>query len=411
MKYINRSIIKDLIDYQKYFPVLLISGARQVGKSTLALHLDIDNYVTLDDINIYEMAKNDPKGFIENLDKPVIIDEAQRLPQLMITIKEFIDKDRINGQFILTGSASLQGFKGISDSLAGRIGIVELYPLSLKEKNEKEENIIDMLAGSLDKYILKKYDNSQIVQNIIDGGYPEILKIDNQSGASLEKAKYLWFSSYIRTYIESDAKELANIRNIDKFISMYRLCMLRSGNIFNKNELQKECGLDNRTFDSYFNVIEYTYQVQKLKPFFKNELKRVIKSPKIYATDTGVLSHLLQITSIEEYEKSNYKGDILETFVYDELIKANTYSNARAGLFYYRTSDKKEIDFILEFSNKVVAIEVKSSKTVSKNDFKHIYHLAKEIPNEFDKGIVFYNGEQVLKLYDNMYAIPLGFLA
>jgi len=155
MKYINRSIINDLIDYQKYFPVLLISGARQVGKSTLALHLDIDNYVTLDDINIYEMAKNDPKGFIENIDKPVIIDEAQRLPQLMITIKEFIDKDRINGQFILTGSASLQGFKDISDSLAGRIGIVELYPLSLKEKNEKEENIIDILASSLDKYILK----------------------------------------------------------------------------------------------------------------------------------------------------------------------------------------------------------------------------------------------------------------
>jgi len=178
--------------------------------------------------------------------------------------------------------------------------------------------------------------------------------------------------------------------------------MLRSGNLFNKNELQKECGLDNRTFDSYFNVLQHSYQVQKLKPFFKNELKRVIKSPKIYATDTGVLSHLLQITSIEEYEKSNYKGDILETFVYDELIKANTYSNARAGLFYYRTSDKKEIDFILEFSNKVVAIEVKSSKTVSKNDFKHIYHLAKEIPNEFDKGIVFYNGEQVLKLDDNI---------
>ncbi|MEA2019865.1 MAG: DUF4143 domain-containing protein [Campylobacterota bacterium] len=405
MKYINRSIINDLLDYQKYFPVLLISGARQVGKSTLALHLDIDNYITLDDINMYEMAKNDPKGFIENLNKPVIIDEAQRLPQLMITIKEFIDKDRINGQFILTGSASLQGFKDISDSLAGRIGIVELYPLSLKEKNEKEENVIDILNGSLDKYILKKYDNTKIVENIIDGGYPEILKIDNK------KSKYLWFSSYIRTYIESDAKELANIRNIDKFISMYRLCMLRSGNLFNKNELQKECGLDNKTFDSYFNVIEHTYQVQKLKPFFKNELKRVIKSPKIYATDTGVLSHLLQITTKEEYEKSSYKGDILETFVYDELIKANTYSNIKAGLYYYRTSDKKEIDFILEFSNKVIAIEIKSSSSVSKDDFKHIYHLAKEIPNEFDKGILFYNGTQVLKLDDNMYAIPLGFLS
>jgi hypothetical protein len=388
----------------KYFPVLLISGARQVGKSTLALHLNIDSYITLDDINMYEMAKNDPKGFIESLDKPVIIDEVQRAPQLMVTIKEFIDKDRMNGQFILTGSASLQGFKDISDSLAGRIGIVELYPLSLKEKNSKTDNIIDILCGDLSQYVLKEYDNSAIIENIIDGGYPEILKIDSP------KAKYLWFSSYIRTYIESDAKELANIRNSDKFITMYRLVMLRSGNMFNKSILQNECGLDNKTFDTYFNVLEHTYQVQKLRPFFNNKLKRVIKTPKIYATDTGVLSHLLQIASKQEYEASHYKGYILETFVFNELIKAKTSSSNNVEIFYYRTSDKKEIDFILEFANKVVAIEIKASKSVSKSDFKHIYHLAQEIPNEFDKGIIFYNGESVLKIDTNMYAIPLGFL-
>jgi len=405
MEYINRTIMNDLKEYLKYFPVLLISGARQVGKSTLALHLNIENYITLDDINMYEMAKNDPKGFIERLEKPVVIDEAQRLPQLMITIKEFVDKDRINGQFILTGSASLQGFKDISDSLAGRIGIVELYPLSLKEKNKKTDNIIDMFSGNLEQFVLKKYDNSKIVENIIDGGYPEILKIDNL------KAKYLWFSSYIRTYIESDAKELANIRNIDKFISMYRLVMLRSANMFNKNSLQSECGLDNKTFDIYFNVLEHTYQVQKLKPFFKNELKRLIKTPKVYATDTGVLSYLLQITTKEEYEASHYKGDILETFIYDELIKAKTYATKNAEIYYYRTSDKKEIDFILEFSSKVVAIEIKASSSVSKSDFKHIYHLANEIPNEFDKGIVLYNGESVLKIDDNMYAFPFGFIS
>jgi len=265
MKYIHRIIKDDLKNYLNYFPVLLISGARQVGKSTLALHLDIKNYITLDDINIYEMAKNDPKGFIEKLDKPVIIDEVQRLPQLMITIKEFVDRDRKNGDFILTGSTSLQGFKDISDSLAGRIGIVELYPFNLKEKNNKTENVIDMLYEDIDDLLLNKYDNTFISKNIIDGGYPEISKIDNQ------KAKYLWFSSYIRTYIESDAKELANIRNLDKFIAMYRLTMLRSGNMFNKNELQKECSLDNKTFDSYFNVLEHTYQVHTLKPFFKNK--------------------------------------------------------------------------------------------------------------------------------------------
>jgi len=403
MKYLKRAIREELDEYLKYFPVLLISGARQVGKSTLALHLEIENYITLDDINIYEMAKNDPKGFIESLDKPVIIDEAQRLPQLMITIKEHIDKKRINGEFVLTGSASLQGFKDISDSLAGRIGIVELYPLSLKEKSQKEENIIDIFSSSLDGYILKKY-KSDIAQHLLDGGYPEMLKIDSQ------KAKYLWFSSYIRTYIESDARELTNIRNLDKFIKMYRLCMIRSGNMFNKNELQKEAGLDNRTFDSYFAVMEHTYQLQKLQPFFKNQLKRLIKTPKIYATDTGVLSHLLQIGSKEELEKSHYRGDIVETFIYDELLKANSSALKKVGLFYYRTSDKKEIDFILDYGEKIIAIEIKTSKSISKSDFKHIYHLQKEIPDSFDKGIVLYGGDSFLRLDEKMYAVPFGFL-
>jgi predicted AAA+ superfamily ATPase len=397
-------MMDEIKNYMKYFPVLLISGARQVGKSTLALHLDVKEYITLDDINMYEMAKNDPKGFIENLPKPIVIDEIQRLPKLMISIKEFVDKDRKNGEFILTGSASLQGFKNISDSLAGRIGIVELYPFSLKEKNQKTENIIDIFESNLDAYILKTYENTQIVPSILDGGYPEILKIDDL------KAKYLWFSSYIRTYIESDAKELANIRNLDKFMTMYRLTMLRSGNLFNKNELQNESGLDNKTFDSYFNVLEHTYQVKKLKPFFKNELKRVVKSPKIYATDTGLLAYLLQITTPSEYETSHFKGDLLETFVYDELMKAQTYSGKKCELYYYRTSDKKEIDFILDFSSKVVAIEVKGSKSVSKDDFKHIYHLQKELSKEFDKGIVLYNGKQVLKIDEKMYAVPLGCL-
>ncbi len=403
MKYLKRAIRSEIEEYLHYFPVLLISGARQVGKSTLALHLGIENYVTLDDINIYEMAKNSPKEFIEHLQKPVIIDEVQRLPELMISLKAYIDKNRLNGQFILTGSASLQSFKDISDSLAGRIGIVELYPLSLKEKYQKTENLIDILNGSLDAYILQKYE-SNITHDILDGGYPEILKIQSQ------KAKYLWFSSYIRTYIESDARDLAHIRNLDKFIKMYRLCMIRSGNIFHKNELQREAGLDNRTFDSYFAVMEHTYQIQKLQPFFKNQLKRLIKTPKIYATDTGILCHLLQVDSVEILERSHYKGDIIETFIYDELLKANSAASKKAGLYYYRTTDKKEIDFILNFGQKIIAIEIKASKTVSKSDFKHIYHLQKELPEIFDKGLVFYGGDTFLKLDDRMYAVPFGFL-
>ena len=205
--YIKRAISDEIKEYMKSFPVLLISGARQVGKSTLALNLDIPNYVTLDDINIYESARNDPKGFIEHCDKPIVIDEIQRVPILLVAIKEFVDKNRTNGQFVLTGSANLKGFKDISDSLAGRIGIVELYPLSQKELSHSDENLIDILSSDISHLAFRKYDNDGLSEKIINGGYPEITKI------SSEKSKYLWFSSYIRTYIESDAKEIGNIRN------------------------------------------------------------------------------------------------------------------------------------------------------------------------------------------------------
>ena len=402
--YIKRAIADEIKEYMKSFPVLLISGARQVGKSTLALNLDIPNYITLDDINIYESARNDPKGFIEHCKKLIVIDEVQRVPILLLAIKEFVDKDRTNGQFVLTGSANLKGFKDISDSLAGRIGIVELYPLSQKELSHSDENLIDILSGDISHLALKKYDNEGLSEKIINGGYPEITKI------SSEKSKYLWFSSYIRTYIESDAKEIGNIRNMDKFIAMYRLCMLRSDNIFNKNEVCLESGLDNKTFDSYFSVLEHTYQIQKLQPYFNNALKRLIKTPKIFATDTGVLAHLLQISSAQELANSPYKGAIYETFVFDELLKANTSSKKRANIYYYRTSDQKEIDFILEISGKLIAIEVKSSKTISKDDFRHIYHLKENLQSKFDKGIVFYAGDMVVKLDDDMFALPFGFM-
>lgn len=404
MKYIKRNITDDIKEYLKHFPALLINGARQVGKSTLTLHLDIENYITFDDINIYEMAKNNPQAFIENIQKPVIIDEIQRFPTLFGYIKEYIDKDEKNGQFILIENSSIRGIKDISHSLSGKIGIIDLYPLSLKEKGVKTDNIIDIFSKDLDSFISKVYNNSSMVKNIIKGGYPQAQNLQNK------KARYLWFSSYIRTYIESDAKELSNIRNVKNYINLYRLCMLKNGSIFNKNELQNESNLDNKTFDNYFNTLQNTYQITKLAPYSSIRLKRVVKTPKIFATDTGILSHLLQIDTQKEYEVSNHKDNILKTFIFNELLKAKTYANDNAKIFFYKTSDNKSIDFILDFSYKIIAIDVNPSKNITKKEFKHIYRLAKSLPDKFDKGIIFYNGDTVLKFDQNMYAFPIGFL-
>lgn len=403
--YLPRAILPDILDYARHFPVLLITGARQVGKSTLAMQLGIDHYLTLDDINLYESAKADPHGFVRALPRPVVIDEIQRLPALLLAIKESVDQDRRNGAFVLTGSSSLQGFKSISDSLAGRIGIVELYPFSQKEKRGKpQENLIDLLHDDLSPYLLREFP-ADLTDDVVWGGYPELLKIDS------DKARYLWFSSYIRTYIEADAKELANIRNLDKFIKMYRLCMLHSAGLFNKHEIQQAAGLDNRTFDSYFNVLVQTYQLRKLPPYFNNRLKRLTKTPKLFAIDTGILCHLLQITSPSAFDASRDKGAVLETWVFNELLKAGTTARTQAQLSYYRTSDKKEIDFIVETEGKVIAIEVKAATTAHPDDFKHIRGLQAELGDSFDKGLVLYRGERFLTLGEQLFAVPLGFLA
>jgi len=278
---IKRALKEDILKYIKHFPSILITGARQVGKSTLAMSIGIENYVTFDDIATYESAKADPKGFVSSLTKPVIIDEVQKVPDIFRSIKEHIDKDRKAGTFILTGSTNLQGFKEISESLAGRIGIIELYPFNLSECYESQHNLIDILTSDNERE--GNLVDLDIGMHVIKGGFPEIQAMNDQ------KLIYLWFSSYISTYIERDARDMGDIRNLDGFMKLYRGLALRSGNLINKSELCKETRLDNKTLDNYLSILKNTYQINFLNPYFRNELKRLIKTPKVFMCDSGVL--------------------------------------------------------------------------------------------------------------------------
>ncbi len=400
--YIFRNITNDIKCYLEAFPAVLIAGARQVGKSTLAQNLGIKNHITLDDINICAFAKNDPKAFVQSLKTPVIIDEIQRAPQLLVCLKELIDSDRKNGQFVLTGSASLAGFRSVSDSLAGRIGIIDLYGLNLKELNANKSNLIDMLFDASPNF--SKVFSADIGEFIVSGGYPELQRIRTQ------KSKNMWFNSYIRTYIEADAKELGNIRNMDKFSTAYRLCLLRSGGLFNKNDIAIEAKLDSRTLNEYLNILEHTYHLTRLQPYFSNELKRLVKMPKIYANDTGILCYLLGISSTKELQNSLYKGAVYETFVFNELLKAKSYANISANISFYRTQDKKEVDFILEGGDFIVGIEIKTAKSINVGDFKHLSHLRDGLKDRFRLGVLFYDGSHILSFGDNLLAIPFAWL-
>lgn len=404
---LKRHILADVQAYLMHFPSLLITGARQVGKSTLALQLGIENYVTLDDIATYQSAKADPKGFILSLTKPVIIDEIQRVPELFVAIKEQIDLDRRAGQFVLTGSSSLQGFRSLSDSLAGRIGIVDLYGFNFSEIYATNFNVLDHLFS--DTHFSALAHSIDIPSHLIKGGFPEVQTITHA------KTRMLWFSSYIRTYIERDLHDVGNIRNLDSFMSLYLLLALRSANLLNKSELAKESGIDTKTLDNYLSTLKNTYQVAVLKPWFNNEAKRLVKMPKAFMLDTGILCHLLRVTNAEELNQSLQRGAIYETFILSELVKANTYAKQPVDISFYRTQDGKEIDFILDNGKGLIPIEVKAAHTVTLQDFRHIQYFIEQNQGKVLQGIVFYSGDRVLPFGEKdgvkLWAVPFGMLA
>ena len=399
--HIERALKKEITEALDFFPIILLTGARQVGKSTLSLQFKAFDYMTLDDTTLFSFAKNDPTGFVATLNKPIIIDEIQKVPELLREIKKDIDRDRVNGSYILTGSANLLSFKNISDSLAGRVAIFELYPYTMKELYAKDENVIDLLLGDISKLSLASLDPERIQTHIVHGAYPEIQKI------TTTKMRYIWFSSYIRTYIERDVREIGELRNLDKFIGVYNVLATRSANILNKASLSKDTQVDAKTLDNYLTLLEQVYQVFKLKSYQKNIGKEMIKSPKIYFADSGVLSHLLRVKTVEDLKNSAYNGASVETFVYNELKKHLSLHADVFSLNYYRTKDKREIDFVLESDKHILAIEVKSSQTVRVDDFRHIIDLDSMVSDKKFVGIVLYFGERVICFKEKFWAVPM----
>lgn len=259
----------------KYFPVILVTGARRVGKSTLVMKL-LDNYITFDDITIYLSAKADPASFVKSLERPVIIDEVQRVPELLLAIKQDVDINRKNGSYILTGSANILGFKNLADTLAGRLAILELFPLTCKEINGKTENILGILFNASFGKRTLSIDENSLIERILIGGYPEVSNIDSSRG------RYIWFSSYITTYIERDVRDIGELRNMDKFFRVLNLLASRSSGVLRKTDVAKSSGVDVKTLDNYLKLLKLMYVVHLLKPYSENIGKRFVKSEKVF---------------------------------------------------------------------------------------------------------------------------------
>ena len=399
---INRTILKDLQEALAVFPVVLLCGARQVGKSTLVLSL-CEHYITLDDITQLDGARADPKRFIQDLPRPIVIDEIQKAPELLPAIKEEVDRKRKNGDFLLTGSANLLGYKKVTESLAGRMGLMELLPLSCREiANRADANLADDLFSA-------EWPNNKIPQSgnllldsLLQGGYPELQRIHTQRGRNL------WFSSYVSTYIERDVRDIGELRHIDRFIHLLNILAPRSATLLNKAELSRTAGIEQKTLTNYLSLLEMVFQIKRIQPYSTNQGKRFVKSPKLFFTDSGVLCHLLGLNSKEILRNSSYYGAILETFVFTELLKAVQYSESPTRLWHYRTSDQHEIDLLIERDGKVIPVEIKAAKTVRKKDFKHIEDLQSR-NSTVKNGVIFYQGEQLVPFGKN-YAMPIPML-
>ncbi len=388
----------------KISPVVLIAGARQIGKSTSVIQFNRE-YIVMDDITQLEASTNDPQGYVERVVKPVTIDEIQKTPQLLTPIKLHVDKKRINGDFLLTGSANVLNLQKSEESLAGRLIELTMYPFTAKEKNkDATSNVIDMLFTMPTNSL--NYDKKMVAkvpQFVLEGSYPLAFMMTRA------KDRFMWFISYISTYIERDIRSIGELRDIDNFIRFFNILAPRSANILNKSNIANDSKLNNLTVDNYLSLLEKVYQIHLLKPYYENIGKTFIKSPKVYLTDSGISSHVLNISSVEELESSRYKGDVYETFVFAELLKHINYSENVMEFFYYRTQDKKEIDFIVKKGEQILAIEVKSAKSVKKEDFKHIIDFQERSSKDI-VGIVFYSGENIVGFGEKLFAVPLAFL-
>lgn len=334
--FIERDLAATLLDASQYFPVLCVTGPRQSGKSTLIKHI-FNGYrrFTLEDYDVRSMAQNDPLGFLNQTNGGMIIDEVQRVPELLSYIQGIVD-DRPERRFVLSGSSNFLLLKTVSQSLAGRAGVFELLPMSLSEAKEA-------------------YAEKTLDEIIYNGCFPAVC-------AGKNVAKYL-YPAYTKTYIDKDLRQLININNLSQFHTFLRLCAARIGSIFNASELAGEVGVASNTINAWVSVLEASYIIMRLQPWSENSRKRLTKSPKLYFCDTGLACHLLDIESPEQLSRDKMRGHLFENLIVMEALKQRYNKGKESNIFFFRDAKGNEIDLLIREAGELKAIEIKSSQT------------------------------------------------
>jgi predicted AAA+ superfamily ATPase len=397
---LQRNITPNVLAALADTPVVLVHGARQTGKTTLVREIarreHPADYITFDDLAVRATAQNDPHGFIDSLAGPVVIDEVQRVPELALAIKASVDRNREPGRFLLTGSANVLLVPRLSDSLAGRMEIQTLWPLSQGEIDGVRESFIDRLFAEKPlKHATFAKRGLPLVDRVVRGGFPELIQRHD------EARRRSWFSSYLDTILQRDVRELANIEGLTAMPNLLALLAARTGGLLNYADLARSVQMPQTTLKRYLALLEMTFLVQLLPPWFSNLGLRQVKSPKLYLCDTGLLVYLLQADPERLASDPKAFGPVLEN-------KDATWSQAHPRTYHYRTHTGVEVDLVLEGGGgRIVGVEVKSSATIGADDFKGLRHLAEAVGERFHRGVLLYGGTELLPFGPGMYAIPI----
>lgn len=364
--YIHRKIEEMILEASKYFSVIAVSGLRQSGKSTLLTQLfPLYEKYSLKDLNILDYAKNDPIAFLNQTDEGMFIDEIQRCPQLLDYIQGIVDNNP-KRHFALSGSSNFEVMKNLSESLAGRAGVFELLPMSIQE-------------------VTGKVDLDNLNQILYNGLYPSIC-------AKKNIAKF-FYPSYVRTYLEKDVRDLLQMKDQIRFTKFLKLCAARIGSLFNASELGAEVGVSSKTISHWLSVLQASYLITILPPYYENIPKRLVKSPKLYFNDPGLACYLLDIETPQQLDRDKMRGAIFENMIVMEAIKHRYNMGLEGGVFFYRDSNQNEVDLLIKQEGELTAIEVKSSMTYSSSFEKTLTQIEGWIKTPISKKAIVYSGD------------------
>lgn len=398
MNFINRHISNYIVNASNTFPVVVLTGARQIGKTTLFEHIaeKTRKIVSLDNPILRQSAKEDPEKFLQTYSPPVLIDEIQYAPELFPYIKILVDKNKTNGAFWLTGSQSFTMMKNITESLAGRAAIIKMCNLSYSEINNKKNNPIDFNIDNLIKLNKDKKDINveTIFANIFKGSYPKVW-------VEKEIDIKLFYSSYIDTYITRDLRSIKNIENESSFINFLKIVACRTATNVNYETLANEANITAPTAKAWLSILVSSGLVLLIEPYLTNILKRAVKAPRMYMTDTGLITHLMGWETPEVLESSYMSGAIFETYIVNEIYKNFINHGDRPNLYFYRNNSKEEIDLIIEKNKVIHPIEIKKSAN-PKNPLKNF----KSIEGNIGTGFIYCLCNDIIPISKKDYLVP-----